>query len=135
MDLGIRGRVALVAASTGGLGRAVAEALADEGASVVVAGRRGELAQQIAATLPEAVAVQADLSAPGGPQALVEAAREAYGDPDSWSSTDRALGQAPLRTWTPATSPRPWTRSCWPNSGWWHWPCPRCGVEAGAASW
>lgn len=82
MDLGIRGRVALVAASTGGLGRAVAEALADEGASVVVAGRRGELAQQIAATLPEAVAVQADLSAPDGPQALVEAAREAYGDPD-----------------------------------------------------
>ncbi|MFD5121133.1 SDR family oxidoreductase [Streptomyces sp. NPDC058385] len=82
MDLGIRGRVALVAASTGGLGRAVAEALAAEGASVVVAGRRGELAEEIADQLPEAVAVQADLSAPGGPQALVEAAREAYGDPD-----------------------------------------------------
>ena len=32
MDLGIRGRVAVVAASTGGLGRAVAEALAAEGA-------------------------------------------------------------------------------------------------------
>ncbi|MFE4847958.1 SDR family NAD(P)-dependent oxidoreductase, partial [Streptomyces sp. NPDC056689] len=80
MDLGIRGRVAVVAASTGGLGRAVAEALAAEGASVVVAGRRGELAEEIAAQLPEAVGVQADLSAPGGPQALVEAAREAYGD-------------------------------------------------------
>ncbi|GAA1432978.1 SDR family oxidoreductase [Streptomyces thermospinosisporus] len=82
MDLGIRGRVAVVAASTGGLGRAVAEALAAEGALVVVAGRRGHLAQQIAAGLPDAVGVQVDLTVPDGPQALVEAAREAYGDPD-----------------------------------------------------
>ncbi|MGW2936854.1 SDR family oxidoreductase [Streptomyces sp. NPDC001156] len=82
MDLGIRGRVAVVAASTGGLGRAVAEALATEGASVVVAGRRGDLAKEIAAGLPEAVGVQVDLTAPDGPQTLVEAAREAYGDPD-----------------------------------------------------
>ncbi|MFE7981411.1 SDR family oxidoreductase [Streptomyces cellulosae] len=82
MDLGIRGRVAVVAASTGGLGRAVAEALAAEGALVVVAGRRGDLAEQIAAGLPDAVGVQVDLTVPDGPRALVEAAREAYGDPD-----------------------------------------------------
>ncbi|MEV5398163.1 SDR family oxidoreductase [Streptomyces cellulosae] len=82
MDLGIRGRVAVVAASTGGLGRAVAEALAAEGALVVLAGRRGDLAEQIAAGLPDAVGVQVDLTVPDGPRALVEAAREAYGDPD-----------------------------------------------------
>ncbi|WP_435223152.1 SDR family oxidoreductase [Streptomyces sp. Tue6028] len=82
MDLGIRGRVAVVAASTGGLGRAVAEALAAEGASVVVAGRRGDLAKEIAAELPDAVGVQVDLTDPDGPRVLVEAAREAYGDPD-----------------------------------------------------
>ncbi|MGW5250461.1 SDR family oxidoreductase [Streptomyces sp. NPDC004129] len=82
MDLGIRGRIAVVAASTGGLGRAVAEALAAEGALVVMAGRRGDLAQQIAAGLPDAVGVQVDLTAPSGPQTLIEAAREAYGDPD-----------------------------------------------------
>ncbi|WP_351234938.1 SDR family oxidoreductase [Streptomyces sp. NPDC002133] len=82
MDLGIRGRVAVVAASTGGLGRAVAEALAAEGASVVLAGRRGDLAKEIATGLPDSVGVQVDLTAPDGPQALVEAAREAYGDPD-----------------------------------------------------
>ena len=82
MDLGIRGRVAVVAASTGGLGRAVAEALAAEGALVVVAGRRGDLAEEIAGGLPDAVGVRVDLTVPDGPRALVEAAREAYGDPD-----------------------------------------------------
>ncbi|WP_419999610.1 SDR family oxidoreductase [Streptomyces boninensis] len=82
MDLGIRGRTALVAASTSGLGRAVAEALAAEGARVVVAGRRGGLAREIAAGLPEAVGVEVDLTAADGPERLVAAAREAYGDPD-----------------------------------------------------
>lgn len=82
MDLGIRGRVAVVAASTGGLGRAVAKALAAEGALIVVAGRRGDLAKEIAAGLPDAVGVQVDLTDPDGPQTLIEAAREAYGHPD-----------------------------------------------------
>ena len=82
MDLKIRGRVALVAASTGGLGRAVAEALAAEGAAVVVSGRRGDLARRIAAGLPEAVGVQNDLTTPDGPDDLVRAACEAFGRPD-----------------------------------------------------
>lgn len=82
MDLGIRGRVALVAASTGGLGRAVAEALAAEGARVVVSGRRAERAAEVAAGLPEAVGVGVDLGTPEGPQRLVDAAREAFGAPD-----------------------------------------------------
>ncbi|RPK54584.1 3-oxoacyl-[acyl-carrier-protein] reductase FabG [Streptomyces sp. ADI96-02] len=82
MDLGITGRTALVAASTSGLGRAVAEALAAEGARVVVTGRRGEAAREIAARLPEAIGVEADLAAPDGPRLMAEAARSAYGDPD-----------------------------------------------------
>ena len=40
MDLGIAGKVAIVAASSRGLGRACAEALAAEGAKVVINGRR-----------------------------------------------------------------------------------------------
>ncbi|WP_327654554.1 SDR family oxidoreductase [Streptomyces sp. NBC_00483] len=82
MDFGIKGRVALVAASTGGLGRAVAEALAAEGARVVVSGRRGEQAAEVAAGLPEAVGVAVDLRTPEGPQQLVDAAHEAFGAPD-----------------------------------------------------
>ncbi len=41
MDLGLRGRRALVFASTKGLGRSVAIALAGEGASVIICGRSG----------------------------------------------------------------------------------------------
>ena len=43
MDLGIRGKVALVAASSKGLGRASAEALAAEGVELVLCAR-GEAA-------------------------------------------------------------------------------------------
>ena len=42
MDLGLTGRVAVVLGSTAGLGRASAEALAAEGAHIVVVGRRAE---------------------------------------------------------------------------------------------
>ena len=42
MDLGLTGRTAVVCASTGGLGEAVARALGAEGATVVVSGRRGD---------------------------------------------------------------------------------------------
>ena len=82
MDLGLSGRCAVVCASTGGLGEATARALAAEGASVVVSGRRGDRAKEIAAELPSAVGVEVDLTAPDGPAALVAAAREAFGEVD-----------------------------------------------------
>jgi len=82
MDLGIAGRVAVVAASTSGLGRAVATALAAEGARVVVSGRRGDLAEEIAAGFPDAVGVEADLAAPDGPRRLIDAAVAACGQVD-----------------------------------------------------
>jgi len=82
MDLGLDGRTAVVAASTGGLGEAVARALAAEGAQVVVSGRRGEEAQRIAAELPRAVGVEVDLTAADGPARLVAAAEQAFGPVD-----------------------------------------------------
>lgn len=48
MELGIEGRVAFVCASTSGLGRACAEALAAEGVDVAITGRRGDVARQVA---------------------------------------------------------------------------------------
>lgn len=82
MDLGLRGRAALVCASTGGLGEAVARALAAEGARVVVSGRRADRAKELAAELPDAVGIAADLTLPGGAAALHVAAVQSVGDLD-----------------------------------------------------
>lgn len=58
MDLGYAGKRCLVTASTGGLGFAIARAMASEGASVVVNGRTGEsvekAAEQIRSSVPGA---------------------------------------------------------------------------------
>lgn len=82
MDLGLTGRCAVVSASTSGLGEAIARALAAEGASVVVCGRRGDQAKEIAAALPSAVGVEVDLTSSSGPADLVAAARDRFGEVD-----------------------------------------------------
>ncbi|GAB2720094.1 SDR family oxidoreductase [Arthrobacter bambusae] len=86
MDLGISGKTAFVAASTGGLGLAVARGLAAEGVRVAITGRRGELAEKIAAELQadghSAVAVEADLSTAEGVTAAVERAVDLLGPID-----------------------------------------------------
>jgi 3-oxoacyl-[acyl-carrier protein] reductase len=83
MDLGIHGKTALVAASTGGLGLATATALAADGANVVITGRRADVAEQVAARLRgaggSAIGVAVDLTVDGGPAAAVAAATEAFG--------------------------------------------------------
>ncbi|CAN5738441.1 MAG: SDR family oxidoreductase [Actinomycetota bacterium] len=82
MELGIQGRTALVLGSTGGLGWAIARGLADEGADVVVVGRDEARAHERASSLPSATAVTADLTEPGAPARILEAARAAYGEVD-----------------------------------------------------
>ncbi|ACL41267.1 short-chain dehydrogenase/reductase SDR [Pseudarthrobacter chlorophenolicus A6] len=81
MDLGIAGKTALVAASTGGLGLAVARALAAEGVRVAIVGRRRDRAKEIVGELQEshagtagfdAVAIEADLTTPEGIGSAVE---------------------------------------------------------------
>jgi 3-oxoacyl-[acyl-carrier protein] reductase len=62
MELGLRGKVAFVVGSTSGLGLGIAEALSDEGATVAVAGRRGDLARSLAAGMPSAIGVELDLT-------------------------------------------------------------------------
>ncbi|WP_329133787.1 SDR family oxidoreductase [Streptomyces sp. NBC_01476] len=82
MDLGLKGRVALVCASTGGLGLASAQALAAEGAAVAVSGRRADRAAEIAAGLERAVGIGVDLTAAGAADTLVDATTEALGPVD-----------------------------------------------------
>lgn len=57
-------RVALVAASTSGLGLATAKALADAGMKVVLTGRRGALARELAQEIDGALGVEMDLTKP-----------------------------------------------------------------------
>jgi 3-oxoacyl-[acyl-carrier protein] reductase len=76
MDLGIRGRQAIVCASSQGLGKACALALAQAGVSVIINGRSRELLEQTAAEIRDASSVQvipvvADLLTTDGVDALL----------------------------------------------------------------
>ena len=86
MDLGIAGKVALVTASSKGLGRATAEALAADGAKVVICARGDaalkEAEAAIAAAGGEVTAIVADVTEPDQPARLVAATVERYGGLD-----------------------------------------------------
>lgn len=79
MDLNIRNKLALVTGSTQGIGRAIAQALAAEGARVIVNGRREATVHATAEALSktsEAHGIVADLATAAGAQKLIsEAAR------------------------------------------------------------
>lgn len=87
MDLGLTNKVAVVAAGSLGIGRAVADTFAAEGARIVVNGRRADVlekaAQQIASTYKvEVEPVAADLSKPEGCSHLIDRAVERFGGVD-----------------------------------------------------
>jgi len=79
MDLGLTGRVAVVTAASKGLGRATAQALAAEGARVVLNARNEAALAELAATLDDALVVPGDITEPGLPARLVDAAIERWG--------------------------------------------------------
>jgi 3-oxoacyl-[acyl-carrier protein] reductase len=87
MDLGLKDRVALVAAASQGLGRAVAEELAAEGASLVLCARNpGTLAETAAAiadsTGAHVLAVPADVTDVDQITRVVESGYERFGRMD-----------------------------------------------------
>ncbi|MGW8267075.1 MAG: SDR family oxidoreductase [Longimicrobiales bacterium] len=86
MDLGLKGKAALAAASSGGIGRAVAEALAAEGADLVICSRRKEPLERARQELERhgvmVVAVQANLTEPSGVKEVAAAAFDAFGKVD-----------------------------------------------------
>jgi 3-oxoacyl-[acyl-carrier protein] reductase len=78
MDLGIAGRKAIVCASSRGLGKACAQALAEAGCEVIINGRDGKTLEATAAEISKAtgakiIAVAADVATPDGQKALLAA--------------------------------------------------------------
>ncbi len=84
MELGIAGRVAIVTGGSRGIGRAVAERLCREGASVAICARNRESlkeAQQSLETLEggRVLTVEADLTEPDAAERVVEATAGTWG--------------------------------------------------------
>jgi 3-oxoacyl-[acyl-carrier protein] reductase len=72
MDLGLKGRRALVMGASAGLGYAIAEQLVKEGARVAICSRDEGRIREAAKRMGAELAVAADLTKPGATKALVE---------------------------------------------------------------
>lgn len=95
MNLELAGKVALVTGASRGIGRAIAEGLAAEGARLVIAARGAgaldETRHALEATGAEVLAVPTDVADDASVEALVEKARERFGRIDILISNASAL--------------------------------------------
>ena len=73
MELGLRGKVAVVLGASKGMGRAAAKALADEGCSLAVAARDGKAVSE---AFPDSLALACDVTQDGDRESFLKAALE-----------------------------------------------------------
>jgi 3-oxoacyl-[acyl-carrier protein] reductase len=86
VDFGIKGKIALVAAASRGLGRGCAERLADENCRIALCSRQPDSAKQTAAEIAEKTGAEvlgfgADVSRPQDISRLLTEVKQALGDP------------------------------------------------------
>ncbi|HZI41293.1 MAG TPA: SDR family oxidoreductase [Gemmatimonadaceae bacterium] len=87
MDLGLRGKVALVSAASRGLGRAIADALAADGASLLICARGADALEEARNAIAKRSGVEvemvvADVSSEEGIARLWQRARDHFGHVD-----------------------------------------------------
>jgi 3-oxoacyl-[acyl-carrier protein] reductase len=105
MDLGLKNKVALVAAASRGLGRAVAEELATEGAALIICSRNEAKINQAAKEIAEAqgakvLAAVADVSNPEDVKRLTEFAIERLGRIDILVTNSGGPPAGPFESFT-----------------------------------
>ena len=95
MELGLRGKTAIVCGASSGLGLASAEALAEEGANVAMFARRRDVLERDANRIG-ALAVRGDVTNSADLERLVERTVEAFGGIDIvvWNSGGPPAGKA-----------------------------------------
>ncbi|MCA9877149.1 MAG: SDR family NAD(P)-dependent oxidoreductase, partial [Thermomicrobiales bacterium] len=83
LDLDLSGKTAVVTGASSGIGRAIAEALAEAGANVLLVGRNAarltETVEAVEARGVTAATVEAELTDADAPQRIVEAAVQRFG--------------------------------------------------------
>jgi 3-oxoacyl-[acyl-carrier protein] reductase len=108
MDLGLRGKAALVTGGSRGIGRGIAIELAREGCRVALCARGKEALDEAAAEVrglgADAIAVVADVTTETGIGEVVEAARSAFGSIDILvnnvgGSTGASFQETSLEDW------------------------------------
>lgn len=72
-------RVVVVTGASSGLGQRFARVVSGVGAKVVLAARRVDRLEALSADLPDALAVECDVTSPDGPQHLIDATVDHYG--------------------------------------------------------
>jgi 3-oxoacyl-[acyl-carrier protein] reductase len=108
MDLGLRGRVALVAAASRGLGRAIAEEMAAEGATLIICSRNGAEVERAAADIARkhgvaVTGVAADVANPADVAILLDKAKSAAGQVDILVTNAGGPPSGPFESHTPET--------------------------------
>jgi 3-oxoacyl-[acyl-carrier protein] reductase len=106
VDLGIRGKVALVSASSKGLGRAIAEELAAEGANLVMCARGEDALRRTAESIRKSskvavVEVAADVSDQAGIDLVARTALEKFGKVDILVTNSGGPPSGPFESLTP----------------------------------